>query len=1363
MYINLHTHTEYSNFITKDSTNRIPKVIEYVVKMGQNGYASTDHEFVGNHVKILSTVSQMKASGKIPQDFKVILGNEIYLVDKQDMEEKIANKESVKFYHFILLAKDEIGHQQLQELSSRAWSHAFTYRGLERRPTFYEDIEEVIDSNPGHIIASTACLGGYLASKIVNGETNSARGFIDWCYDVFGQDNFFLEMQPHKKEYDEEGNSIISEQQIVNTWIYKSGIPAIITTDAHYLTEADREVHKAYLKSDEDEETYSSGGRETDSFYATTYFMTEDEIKGYLQHYLPISYIEQCFDNSVYIWEQCTEYDLAQHTIIPSIPLPQNWYYNQEVTRFVMSNDFPHIQAMLKSENRYDRYLMYLAFEGVIERNIPEHEWYETLKRLDLEMYELIGISRIKEATVSSYFITMHKMINIFWEDAQCFTGCSRGSAAGWILNYLLQITQENPLKQPTEMYHWRFISEERPEYPDIDTDLSSHKRDVAFNSVKEYLNSFGGDIVRIGTFKTDKPKSAVQTACRGFGLPVDVGMYLSSLIPVDRGQPRSIKEVVYGDEEKGFEPVREFINQMERYPGLLDTILGIEGLVSGRGTHACGVVISNDMLNHTATMKAPNGDIITQYDLGDSEYCGLIKYDFLNTQTLGMMQIAFEDLISKGHIEWQGSLRKTYNKYLHPDTIDYNNPEYYEKLNNHELIRVFQFESGQGLKALNTVKPKNLIELAAANTLMRLQCEGEQPMERYVRIKANPQEWEQEMIAYGLNAKEREILHGYLDIDYGTCTTQEMLMILSMDKNISGFTIPEANMLRKGVAKKKKSVLDKVQKLYYEKGAKLGTRKVMLDYVWDVQLKMQFGYGFSILHTIGYSLIAIQQLELITSYPKIYWETSVLQVQSGAVEVEAINDDEEGRERITNYGKLGGAIATMQNEGVIISLPDINKADRGFIADETTGSIIYGLKGISSINNRTADIIIQNRPYNSMKDFHDRLHLTKQVVTLKDGKTQNKALISKEQMLNLIKAGCFDNLEPDVTRLELLEEFLHWEYPDKKTLTTASMKQLLNRGLIPDDYSEGLRYYNFRSYLREGVKLNDGDLPQQQDGYKVTKSKKWYLLDGEDEVDTQEIVETFFEMFPDLQEGKHWYYNEDDEYYSNAIWVESGATSKGTFEAIYKTRIEALNKFIGSKELVASYNTCVFRERKKEMIPGTQSTWEMETMSYYYSDHEVANINNEYYNVANFYDLPEEGEVIDYWEREDKETGEIIRIPKFKIEQICGVVLDRNKNKHTVSLLTVNGVVECKYQKGQFAFYDRRLSIPDEETGKNKVIENSWFQRGNLLFVRGIRNGDQFRVKTYKQGIYEHSTELIEKIYDDGICLTRKERTQID
>ena len=399
------------------------------------------------------------------------------------------------------------------------------------------------------------------------------------------------------------------------------------------------------------------------------------------------------------------------------------------------------------------------------------------------------------------------------------------------------------------------------------------------------------------------------------------------------------------------------------------------------------------------------------------------------------------------------------------------------------------------------------------------------------------------------------------------------------------------------------------------------------------------------------------------------------------------------------------------------------------------------------------------------MRDFHDRLHLTKQIVTLKDGKTQNKALISKEQMFNLIKAGCFDNLEPNKTRLDLLEEYIHLEYPDKTSLTTANIDALINRGLIPDEYENSLRYFHFRNYLREGVKVNDGELIQQLEDsmYKPTKSKKWYLLDGVDEADTQEIVEVFFEMFPQLQEGKHWYYNEDENYFSNAIWVESGASSKGSFEALYKANISDLTRFMRSDDLLEAYNFSLFTERKNEYIPGSISSWEMETMCFYYNQHELAHLDRKYYNISNFFEMSEEPEIVDYWEKTDRQTGEVIKIPKFKIHQICGVVLDRNTNKHTVTLLTEYGVVECKYQKGQFTFYDKRLSMIDEETGSKKIIENSWFKRGNLLFVRGIRNGDQFKIKTYKNTVYSHSTSMIEKVYEDGICLCRDERTQIE
>lgn len=464
----LHNHTEYSNLRLKDSTNRIEQMVLYAANdLKLKGLAITDHEYIGNHVKAINITKKLKAKGKIPEDFKVILGNEIYLIDEQDMNYRLENKLPIRFYHFILLAKDEIGHLQLQRLSSRAWSRAFTYRRIERVPTFYDDIEEIVDSNPGHLIASTACLGGFLGAKVMEGEYESARNFIGWCQDVFGEENFYLEMQPHRKEYDESGAEVISEQQRVNQWIHKEGYPTIVTTDAHYLREEDREIHKSYLKSDEDEETYSSGGRETDAFYSTCYLMDGEEIMDNLS-YLPKNFLMECFANSVDIANRCEEYDLAQKVEIPEIPLPDEWDYDEEVLEFVQQGDWKNINYMLNSDDEYDRYLMSLAFYGIKERNLSkETRWKQTLDRLDQEMYELIGITKAKDTTVSKYFINTHKMIDIFWNDANCMVGpSSRGSAAGWELNYLLQISAQSPLDQPMEMPLWRFISSERPDYP---------------------------------------------------------------------------------------------------------------------------------------------------------------------------------------------------------------------------------------------------------------------------------------------------------------------------------------------------------------------------------------------------------------------------------------------------------------------------------------------------------------------------------------------------------------------------------------------------------------------------------------------------------------------------------------------------------------------------------------------------------------------------------------------------------------------------------------------------------------------------------------------------------------------------------
>ena len=182
--------------------------------------------------------------------------------------------------------------------------------------------------------------------------------------------------------------------------------------------------------------------------------------------YLPQDYIENCFANSVKVWETCEEYSLQQHVTIPQIPLPNNWNYNTKVLNYVRQGNYKNIHAMLDSSNEYDNYLMKLAFDGLNER-VPINEWDATLQRLDLEMFELIGISKAKDAVVSSYFINTHKMLDIFWNEAECMVGTSRGSAAGWILNFLLQICQiDIRIEQPMDMPHWRFISAERPDYP---------------------------------------------------------------------------------------------------------------------------------------------------------------------------------------------------------------------------------------------------------------------------------------------------------------------------------------------------------------------------------------------------------------------------------------------------------------------------------------------------------------------------------------------------------------------------------------------------------------------------------------------------------------------------------------------------------------------------------------------------------------------------------------------------------------------------------------------------------------------------------------------------------------------------------
>lgn len=872
--VHLHNHDQHSNLRLLDSTNKIEDMILHVANnLKQDGMALTNHETIAGHPEFLLTTERLKKEGRIPQNWKPILGNEIYLVEEEDYQQACENNKSIKYYHFLLLSKNKQGHEQLRQLSTRAWLRSKMIRGMERTPTYYSDMEEIIGANKGNIIGSTACLGSYFsrltlqyaqmeeiitngfyfdffskqevrmsqeeAENTQNELRDKINDFLLWCLDLFG-DDFYIEVQPSQMQDQIMYNKVA--QRIAKAY----QIPMIVTTDAHYLTKEDRPIHEAFLTSDED----GSGNREVADFYSTTYFFTSEEIHE-MMDYLGYDEVEEMINNTHVIADKIEMYNLGHNQVIPKIPLPlqEEWFtgYDLEYIKKIyeiINEYYPSVGAMANSEEEYDRYLIAQAIKGLLsKKHIKREEYHDYFARLDIECWAILGVSEAKQEPISSYFITMQKIIDLIWESGS-IVGTGRGSAGCFLFNYLLDIVQMNPLTQGVKLEYWRFLHPSKIEIPDIDIDTSSHKADIVFEMLEEFFQSIGGDIVHVCTYGTETARSALQTAVRGLGINNDVGIYLSSLLPSERGQVRSLRQAYYGDEEKGWKPVTELVNQINSYPRLLEVALGIEGLISRRGIHACGsLVINEPITKYNGIMRAPNGTITTQYPLSASEYTGLIKYDILKTTTCGMIQLCMEMLIKYGHIEWQGDLRTTYNKYLHPDVLDATSYDMWERLCKGELISAFQMDGDTGENAVNMIQPHSLIEASNANTVMRLMCEGdEQPLEKYARYKHDIQEWYNDMRNYGLNEQEMATLEPLLLHDSGVCGTQESMMSLVMDENICGFDVPQANFLRKIVAKKQMSKIPEVKELYYTKGLENGCRRLFLDYIWDEQIKMQLG-----------------------------------------------------------------------------------------------------------------------------------------------------------------------------------------------------------------------------------------------------------------------------------------------------------------------------------------------------------------------------------------------------------------------------------------------------------------------------------------------------------------------------------------
>lgn len=1297
-YTSIHNHTHYSNLRLIDAINTEETLIDRAFELGLKGVAITDHETVSGHVKALNYFNKKYADQK---DFKLILGNEIYLA-RSDLTSETHEK-AEKFHHLVLLAKDKVGHRQLRQLSSRAWSRGY-FKNMMRVPTFWEDMEEIIGADPGHIMATTACLGGVPASMFLDNRLDDIEPFLKKMSNLLGHDKFFIELQPSFQQDQIEFN----KHMIINFW---DKYNFVFTTDSHYLKKEDQEIHRWFLQS-------KSGDREIDQFYSSAYVMDYEEVLSYFSGYISMPKIEAMKENTNLIHAMVESYSLDHGQIVPKIEYELD-RFDKEKTETVRElfaaqdlNKYKYLKYFLETDNITDSYLINLILEGYYDKIlILENQRtkqitnLERIERLDYELEQIHETSIQINQSLSDYFITMAKMIEIIWNEGDSMVGPGRGSAAGFLTNYLIGITQIDPQNQDLYLPPWRFIHKDRPGLPDIDIDTESNKRTKIFNKIREYFNNIGSDVVNVCTFGTEGSKSAIRTAGRSLDIDDSVVSYLTSMVPNERGFDLSLSQCYNGDDEHN--PIKEFVVEMDNNPNLKKLAFAIEGLITRLGVHAAGVLIlDGDPSEYNSIMKTSKGVFVSGYNLEDSEQMGGLKYDMLTVAALDKIHTTINYLLEDRVIDWQGNLRDTYNKYLLPAILEYKDKSMWRKLWEGEVVDAFQFDTMVGSQAIRLIHPETLAELAIANSIMRLMAQQgmELPLDTFVKYKKNIEEWYHELELYGLAPEHIEVLEKHLKPLYGVADSQESVMMLTMDSKIANFSLNDANYLRKAIGKKDFETLQKTKQMFYEKGDEIGTSRYLLDYVWNVQIGRQIGYAFSILHTMAYSTITLQQMNLVHKFPSIYWKTACLSVNAGAINeedfynlveegvIELSDEDDVRSSKKIQYGKVASAIGDMRGTIEILQ-PDINLSRMGFTPDASNNAILYGLKGITRVGDNIIQEIILNRPYTSLRDFVEKM-------TTSD----DKKLISKDKIVNLIKAGAFDRLE-NKPREQILREFINGVAETKNRLNLQNFMMLMRKNLVPENLEEEKKCYNFTKYIRKNRYNNH------------------YIID-------EVAIEYLLERFPPERIVKILKDREQVDAISETWW-----------DAIYNQLMNNIRTWINTNHdyLISELNDTIFSEEYEKYARGNILDWELQSLNFFYSGHPLDGI--EFPIEVQNYNKIREGEIVGHFLIKGKS------IPKMKLSTISGTVIDKDKTKSIVTLATKESVVDVKFYKQQFAKFAHESNL-DEDDENYKPNEENFLEKGTHLVITGIKRGDMFIPKVYKNtGIQS----ILKAIVKDG------------
>ena len=635
----------------------------------------------------------------------------------------------------------------------------------------------------------------------------------------------------------------------------------------------------------------------------------------------------------------------------------------------------------------------------------------------------------------------------------------------------------------------------------------------------------------------------------------------------------------------------------------------------------------------------------------------------------------------------------------------------------NNEITALFQMEQQSGIQGIALTQPKSLEDLATLNSVIRLMPpdrNSERPLEKFARFKNNPHDWDYEMDEYGLAEDEKLLMHKMFDYSNGIAAQQEDLYQLMRAEEIVGYGFGQADVLRKAVAKKSPQDYKAFEEQFWKDVIDRKSSLQLCKYIWNVLVAPSRGYSFNLAHCLSYSYVALQEMNLARFYPIIFWNTANLIIDSGAefiseeeeiieedtFEEEEDDDSEEKQTNTTsNYGKIASAIGRMQQKGIIVLPPDINKSTRTFTPNVEEDTIRYGMKGISKVGDTIIEAILENRPYRSFDDFLARVK------------------VNKTQVISLIKSGAFDSFG---AREEIMNDYINEISETKNQLNLRNVQMLITNNLFPEELAFEIKIFNFNKYIRKGY------------------DKKGYLF-------LDDMSQSFYNEFFDIDKLE--------------VSIDGKTKISETYwKTIYDKYMNNVRNYIkvNHDELLSTLNDKITQEVFNKYALGSLAKWSMDSVNFYQEDHELQNANLENWEVVDFWSLPDEPIIRNSFKSKE---GHLVHM--FHLSRIAGTVIDKNPIKSQITLLTTDGVVTVQAY-GVMGAYDKQISETDGE-GKKKVREKSWFSRGTKIIVNGMRRGDNtFIAKKYAKDPGHHFMKIVD-IDKNGNCIIQEERLEVE